>query len=340
MRIANAATLWLDARVFERDLGQIQVGQSVSAQVDGRPGETFSGEVILVHPRIDPNTRTALVRMELGNPGLALRDGMFATAFLKTMIAERAVVVPREAIIDTGSRQIAFVALDKGHFEPRQVEMGASGDDGMVEVLTGLAPGEEVVVSGQFLLDAESRMKEAIRRFQDLKAHPAPTRVTDASAEWKDAVEEALAAYLEMAGALGMPQEGEAPVDATRLVRAARTLAERAASKEEAALGNRLAAAASGMQDIGIDEQRESFAAVSEAAIDLALRAPRTGAFVPQLLITYCPMKKQRWMQANDTIQNPYYAREMKDCGDVVSSVPIAGTAPDADARRHGDERQ
>jgi Cu(I)/Ag(I) efflux system membrane fusion protein/cobalt-zinc-cadmium efflux system membrane fusion protein len=165
MRIADTSMLWLDSRVFEKDLPHVKVDQEVTARVDARPGESFEGRVILVHPRIDATTRTALVRIEIENPELALRQGMFATVFLHVEIAPRTLVVPREAIIDTGARQVAFVALDMGHFEPRTVEMGASGDEGMVQVLSGLLPGEQVVVSGQFLLDSESRMQEAIRRF-------------------------------------------------------------------------------------------------------------------------------------------------------------------------------
>src|SRR6185436_19571695 len=93
-----------------------------------------------------------------------LRPGMYATAEIDAEIAERARLVPREAIIDTGVRQIAFVVGEGGHFEPRRVTMGAAGQDGLVQVLSGLEPGESVVRSGQFLLDAESRMREAIQK--------------------------------------------------------------------------------------------------------------------------------------------------------------------------------
>ncbi len=325
MRIADTSSMWMDTRVFEKDLARVQVGQEVAAQVDGRPGETFSGQVILVHPRIDATTRTALVRMEINNAELTLREGMFATAFLKVEIAERAVIVPREAIIDTGSRQIAFVALDLSHFEPRLVLMGASGDDGMVEVLSGLAPGEQVVVSGQFLLDAESRMKEAIRRFLEQKQHPAAEVVANASAEWMSATEDALAAYLTLADALGMPEAAADPLDMGRLIGAAHALRDRAAEELQTKLSDQLLAAAEDLQGLALARQREGFATVSEAAIGLATGSPRTGVRVPDLFIAYCPMKKMRWMQSTESIMNPYYAQEMKECGDVVSIVPVSG---------------
>jgi len=100
----------------------------------------------------------------IDNAKLSLRPGMFATAGITAQIADEAMLVPREAVLDTGVRQVVFVALEKGHFEPRNVKTGSSGEDGNVQVLSGLALGETVVTSGQFLMDAESRMKEAIQK--------------------------------------------------------------------------------------------------------------------------------------------------------------------------------
>jgi Cu(I)/Ag(I) efflux system membrane fusion protein len=339
MRIADTSRLWLDSRVFEKDLPHVQVDQEVTARVDGRPGEAFEGRVILVHPRIDPTTRTALVRMEIQNPELALRHGMFATAFLRVEIASRAIVVPREAIIDTGARQVAFVALDMGHFEPRKVEMGASGEQGMVQVLSGLAPGEQVVVSGQFLLDAESRMKEAIQRFLQQKSlplggsepevrgpqDPIASVLEGVSDPWKRAAEQALAAYLALARVLGLLQETDQPVDVAELVRTSQALRESAAGEDQIGLADALVSASAAMQGRAIEEQRKLFGAVSESAIELASRSPRTGELAPRVLVARCPMVKARWLQTEEEIANPYYATTMKACGEIERSVPIPG---------------
>ena len=322
MRIADTSKLWLDARVFEKDLPHVRIGQEASARVDSRPGEAFEGRVVLVHPRIDPATRTALVRMELDNEGLALRHGMFATAFLEVEVAPRAIVVPREAVIDTGARQVAFVALDGGHFEPRKVELGASGNEGLVQVLSGLAPGEQVVVSGQFLLDAESRMKEAIQRFLQEKA-PSTRAFEGVSEAWKRAAEELLGAYLDVAGVLGMPQTSDEPVDVARLVRASAALREQGAHEDPIRVADALVSASAGMQGRPIDEQRKLFGAVSEAAIELARRSPRTGELAPRLYVVHCPMVNARWLQDVEEIANPYYATTMKACGEVESALPI-----------------
>lgn len=340
MRIADTSKLWLDSRVFEKDLAHVRIDQAVRARVDGRPGENFEGRVILVHPRIDLSTRTALVRMELQNPELTLRHGMFAMAFLEVEIAPRAIVVPREAIIDTGERQVAFVALDMGHFEPRRVEMGASGDGGIVQVLSGLAPGERVVVSGQFLLDAESRMKEAIQRFLQEKSLPAAASSKDGepvaaskelpgvSVEWKRAAEDVIAAYLDVARTLGALQTSEEPVDATPLARAADALRTRAADGEQTALAERIVNAVGAMAQQPLAEQRKLFVAVSDVAIELATRSPRTGERVPRLLVAHCPMVEARWLQDVESISNPFYSTTMKRCGEIERELAIpAGEA-------------
>jgi len=165
MRIVDHGLLWLDAQVYEPQLPFIRLGQPVSATVVGVPGQRFTGDVAFIHPHVEAMTRTAMVRIAVKNESLALRPGMYATVDITSELTPRTLLVPREAVIDTGTRQVAFVALEHGHFDPRLVTVGSAGDDGLVQVLSGLAPGERVVISGQFLLDAESRFREAIQKF-------------------------------------------------------------------------------------------------------------------------------------------------------------------------------
>jgi RND family efflux transporter MFP subunit len=166
MRIVDHSQLWLDARVFEQDLPLVRIGQPVRATFTGMPGKVFDGEVIFIHPHVDDATRTVMVRIVVPNPTLMLRPGMYASVEIDTVAPEATLLVPREAVIDTGIRQIAFVALEEGRFEPRRLTLGAEAE-GLVQVLAGLAAGEEVVTSGQFLLDAESRTREAIAKYLD-----------------------------------------------------------------------------------------------------------------------------------------------------------------------------
>jgi RND family efflux transporter MFP subunit len=164
LRIVDHSRLWLDAQVFEQDLRLVEIGRPARATVAAMPGREFAGEVTFVHPHVHPVTRTTTVRLVVANPTLELRPGMYATVDIDSPPLPAAPLVPREAVIDSGKRQVAFVAHAGGRFEPRQVVMGTEGDDGMVQILSGLAPGETVVTSGQFLLDSESRLREAIQK--------------------------------------------------------------------------------------------------------------------------------------------------------------------------------
>jgi RND family efflux transporter MFP subunit len=162
MRIEDHTRLWLDAQVYEEDMSQIALGQMVDVTVDALPGKTFTGPISFIYPHVDQTSRTVRARVTLDNPVHELSPGMYATANIITKPVADAVWVPREAVIDTGTRQIAFVVMGEGHFEPRKVRMGLIGDGDRVQILEGLAPGEIVVTSGQFLLDVESRTAEAI----------------------------------------------------------------------------------------------------------------------------------------------------------------------------------
>ncbi len=168
LRLNDRSTMWLDLQVYEQDLPLVRVGEEVTAAVGSLPGVRLQGEIAFVHPHLDPVSRTARARLVLDNRDGQLRQGMFASAEIRAKVAEQALMVPREAVIDTGTRQLTFVALGEGRFEPREVTMGvsgeANGETGWVQIVGGLAAGDKVVTSGQFLLDGESRMREAIRK--------------------------------------------------------------------------------------------------------------------------------------------------------------------------------
>jgi RND family efflux transporter MFP subunit len=166
MRIVDHSQLWLDARVFEQDLPLVRIGQRVRATLTALPGDVVKGEVIFIHPHIDETTRTAMVRIVVPNPTLMLRPGMYANTEIDTAAESATLLLPREAVIDTGVRQIAFVARGDGRFEPRRLTLGIEAE-GVVQVLAGLTAGEQVVTSGHFLLDAESRTREAIAKYLD-----------------------------------------------------------------------------------------------------------------------------------------------------------------------------
>lgn len=170
-RIADLSTLWLDASLYESQAAGVKTGDVVRAVISGDSGPSLTGKVIFISPLVDPMTRVTTVRMEFPNPDLRYRPGMFARVEFVAPVGPDGLTVPREAIIDTGRRQIVFVTRGGGRFEPREVQMGRVTDDGQAEVLSGLAVGDTVVVSGQFLLDAESRTQEAIQKMLDHRGH-------------------------------------------------------------------------------------------------------------------------------------------------------------------------
>lgn len=171
LRIVDHSELWIDARVFEQDLPALRLGQPARATLTGLPGQAIDGTIDFIHPHVDPATRTTTARLTVRNPSLALRPGMYATVEIDSEIAPRALLAPRDAVIDTGTEQIVFLSRPGGQFEPRRVVLGPTGSDGRVQILSGLALGDLVVTSGQFLLDAESNMREALQRFLTAPGH-------------------------------------------------------------------------------------------------------------------------------------------------------------------------
>lgn len=182
LQIADHTKIWLDAEVYEDQLPYVRMGANVLATVDGIPGKTFAGTITFVYPHLDHISRTLKVRATLDNPDFELKPGMYATADIVTQPVADAILCPREAVIDTGIRQIVFIAEGNGHFSPRKVRMGLGGDNDQVQIVKGLAPGETVVTSGQFLMDVESRTIEATQKLsegsptQESRSHPAMER--------------------------------------------------------------------------------------------------------------------------------------------------------------------
>jgi Cu(I)/Ag(I) efflux system membrane fusion protein len=155
-QVNGLGTVWLNAAVPEVRASAVKVGQTANAELAGLPGERFTGRVIAVLPTTQADSRTLTVRVELRNPGGRLRPGMFATVHLGGT-SDTALLVPSEAVIRTGRRTLVMLADGKGRFRPAEVRIGREAS-GQTEILAGLASGEKVVASGQFLLDSEASL--------------------------------------------------------------------------------------------------------------------------------------------------------------------------------------
>ena len=163
-QIADLSAVWVQADVFEQDLGEVRVGSTAKLRINAYPDRTFEGRISYVYPTLKPETRTVPIRIELANPGGRLKPGMFAEVELPTGARPRVITVPSTAVIDSGTRRVVFVQLAQGRFEPREVKLGARNDT-HVEVLDGIRDGEPVVVAANFLIDAESNLRAALGSF-------------------------------------------------------------------------------------------------------------------------------------------------------------------------------
>jgi membrane fusion protein, copper/silver efflux system len=157
-RIADLSRVWIVADVYQKDAGLIRPGQRARVSLSSQP-EVFTARVSDVLPQFDPETRTFKVRLEMENPGYALRPDMLVDLEFSIELAP-AVVIPTDALIDSGLKKVVFVELSPGTFEPRVVETGWQHGD-QVQIVSGLASGERVVTSGNFLLDSDSRLQAA-----------------------------------------------------------------------------------------------------------------------------------------------------------------------------------
>ena len=166
--IADLSKVWVYADVYEYEMPWIKEGQEAEMTLSAHPGKVFKGKVSFIYPFMEPKTRSVKVRLEFDNARGELKPDMFANVILKSSLDHLAVAVPTEAVLLSGERSLVIVARGNGKFTPREVVIGIE-TEGFYEVIEGLAPGEEVVTSAHFLIDSESRLKEAIEKMLELK---------------------------------------------------------------------------------------------------------------------------------------------------------------------------
>ncbi len=158
--IADLGRIWVNVDIFEDDLRWLKEGDKAEMTVRAEPGRTYQGKVTFIHPTLNKKSRSAQVRLEFDNPDLSLKPGMFANVVLHVDPQQEAIVVPSEAIVRSGSREQLFVMREPGKFEPREVVLGVTAN-GLTQIIKGVSAGERVVTSSQFLIDSESKLREA-----------------------------------------------------------------------------------------------------------------------------------------------------------------------------------
>jgi len=163
-QIADLSSVWVLTEVAEQDIALVKVGSVAQVNIVAYPDKHFEGKIAFIYPTLNTATRTVQVRVEIANPQGQLMPAMFANVTLPVGSGVEVLTVPTSAVIDSGARQVVLVQLAEGRFAPREVKLGRRGSD-YVEVLDGLAEGEQVVTSALFLIDAESNLKAALSGF-------------------------------------------------------------------------------------------------------------------------------------------------------------------------------
>lgn len=341
-RIADLSKVWVMVTLYEMQLPFVKIGARATMTLP-YGGIEREGRVTYVYPTVNTRTREVQVRLEFDNPDLALKPGMFASVTVENTLKGDRVVVPRAAVIDTGMRKIAFVSLGEGKFEPRDVETGVETDRGVLEITKGLKPGEQVVTSGQFLLDSEAKMREALARMMkgDLASEQKPAALVAGASELTalppdaaKALGDMLDAYFAIADALAADSADTIAGAGRRLGAAAAALAETSIPDkphfwhQHTQIGDVRRLAGELGKGPGIVDARGHVAELS-VALGALLRAtgvpPSYGKQVEEL---HCPMYQDgsTWLQAGGGARNPYYGAKMLTCSDARVALPVSGT--------------
>jgi len=346
-RVADLSKVWAIVTLYEYQLPFVQKGQPAVMTLPYIPGERFEGKVVFIYPYLDKKTREVQVRLEFDNSNGLLKPGMFANVELQNELARKKTLAPREAIIDTGQRSVAFVSMGEGRFEPRDVRMGVETGDGKVEILDGLKPGELVVTSGQFLIDSEAKLREALAKMVrgDLAAQQKPTaaqagqsELSSQPTELATKLAEALKSYTSIGDRLaGDSLEGIAEhakvladvLDATVKL----TIPDQPHfwhKHTEAATVRAGALALIDQNDIA--EARLQYAELSLAFEKLLIATGVPSRIGHEMQILRCPMFRSGqgggiWIQSAGDVRNPYFGSMMLRCFDERKSMPVVQEA-------------
>lgn len=188
LQIADLSQVWVNAEIYEQDLPWVKVGQSARVELPYASSTALEGKVDFIYPYLAGETRTVKARIVFANPGLELKPDMYANVQITTEAVKDVLAIPANAVLRSGEGAVVFVARGEGKFDPRPVETGAVGDDGYVQIRSGLNAGDNVVTSAQFMLDSESKLREAIEKMREPQppvTAPAPAAGTAAPADVK-----------------------------------------------------------------------------------------------------------------------------------------------------------
>jgi RND family efflux transporter MFP subunit len=342
--IADLSRVWILASIYEYELPFVKNGQEAEITLPYEPGVVYKGRVSFIYPYLSAATRTIQVRIEFTNPRLLLKPDMYVNVTIKSKVAGDVLQIPSDAVIRTGTRNIVITALGEGKFLPKEVTLGPQGE-GMVEIRSGLVEGETVVTSGQFLIDSESNLKQAVTRMEEVPASAVP-----ASAPAKAGAPAAKpAAAAGKTGETPLPLEVHPDTEQKRLISAitdtylkihdalitdavegvtsnAKTLSDLVyrlqLSDPQGQLDQLTAPMAKSMDGLlsgDLKKARDAFASMSEALAAYIKGPGREEAHAAGIRIFHCPMRKAPWLQKGAAVQNPYLGKDMILCGNEIT---------------------
>ena len=329
--------VWAILEAYEPDLPFIRVGNRVEITAPALPGRSFSGRIAFIDPLLNPQSRTVALRVELDNAGAAFKPQMFIEGeVLGGTYTQTALVVPKTAVLWTGKRSVVYVKVPGASvpsFEFREIELGETTDKG-IQVLSGLEPGEEVVVQGAFVIDAAAQLNNSASMINRMVTQdPASVNaVPDLkplvngafASQWHAAIQ----AYLEVKDALVATRPAEAARKAERLLQVLDAVPVRTAAPEletwwQERLGGLKAHCRKLANEQDIEAQRRQFLFVSELMIQ---HVKALGGGSNALYVQYCPMAFNNqggdWVSRQREVLNPYFGEAMLRCGVVKDSFP------------------
>ena len=338
-RLAGLSTVWIEAQVVEQDLPFVHPGSRATVRVTYGPERSIDGTVALVLPQVQEETRSAIARIVLPNPDGTLRPGMFVDVRFATQVSASSVLVPDLAVLRSGEHTTVFVDRGNGSFEPREVSLGLRSQGNLYQVLGGLAVGERVVTSGQFMLDSESQLRDAIQKMlvssgsgsTEAREPSAPPTVGMDSALLLPEDAHPLLLGLALAAAEGAQALGRDDLAGyqTSLPGINKALSGFLAGYGRAAQGPMGAFRAGLARRADIAAARLDFARFSTAVADLV----RENHLHHEngLHIFQCPMApgigNGRWISTRATLLNPFYGAAMPGCGEEIDPAPAGEPA-------------
>jgi Cu(I)/Ag(I) efflux system membrane fusion protein len=334
--IADLSRVWIIASVYEYEIPFLKLGQEAEITLPYEPGIRYTGKVSFIYPYLSAKTRTAQVRMEFNNPGLKLKPDMYADVVIKTGGAGNVLLAPSEAVIRTGTRNVVIRSLGGGKFLPTEVTVGPESE-GFIQIVSGLGEGEEIVTSGQFLIDSESNLREAINKMLEAKKaatptgkEPAPSAEKTGTTEMeapapkmdinvnntqKEIMSKMMDVYLNIHDALAAEETGRVKEEAGKIADMLKRLKASDPGERLKEITVPVERSLNGLLSGNLQKARSSFKILSRTMVGYVKGPGREDALSSGIKIYYCPMEKERWMEKGPGLKNPYLGIDMLVCG-------------------------